>query len=86
MKDYINTDTYIFLVVFQTTTSKFICDGSKAVVKCLKENDKHNTLKYIKVFEPSKEKFTRASKERLTMLLMWDAESTEYLSKHYYFQ
>ncbi len=86
MTTYINTDGRIYLIAFRCTTTKFICNNSSALIKCLKENDRHRSLKYIKVFDATKEKFTRASQDTLKTLLIWDAESTEYLSNHYYFK
>ncbi|WNH10079.1 hypothetical protein [Thalassobellus suaedae] len=86
MIQYINTDGRIYLITFKCTTTKFICNNSSALIKCIKENDKHRSLKSIKVFDPVKEKFTRASKETLKMFLIWDAESTEFFTNHYYFK
>lgn len=86
MSDYINTSNRIYLIVFKDNTNKFLCKNSAEVVKCLKEQDKHKSLKNIKVFDADKEKFIRIKKENLKMFLVWDAESTEFLTNHYFFK
>lgn len=84
--NYINTDGRIYLITFKNNTTKYICNSGAQVIKCLKENDKHNALQSIKIFEASKNKFTRASKDTLKMFLIWDANSTEFFGSHYYFK
>lgn len=83
---YFRTDYTTFLLKFKNTTSKFICTTPLCVVKCLAENDFHNGLESIKVFNPSKDKFMRESKTSLFNKLVWCAETTEYFSKHYFFK
>lgn len=85
MIKYYNTGGRVFLITFKNNTVKFICNNGQAVMQCLKENDNHNALKSIKMFEADKDKFTRASKDILKSILIWDAETTEFFNKHYYF-
>ena len=84
MTTYFNTSNHIFLITFKNTTNKFICNSSESVLKCLKEQDRHKSIKNIKVLDASKERFIKASKNTLKMLLIWDAESTDFFNNHYY--
>lgn len=83
---YLNTSNRIYLVTFLTTTSKFICRDNKDLITVLKTHDKHQALKSIKVFNNDKDRFERVNKSTLKMFLIWDAESTVFFTKHYYFK
>ena len=82
----LNTDRVIFLVKFQfqITEGKFITDLF-GLVDVLKTNDK-NGVEYIKMFDPAKNKFKRASKQDILKFYTWYTEQHEYLTSHYYFK
>lgn len=85
-KTIINTDLHIFLVSFRykSTDNRFIVQ-EHGLIEVLKKYDL-NGIESIKIFEPSKGKFSMVSKKTIFNLFSFDTETIQYLKNHYFFK
>jgi|GEM_PF-6406676 len=83
---YFNCNQTTFLVefLFQYPNNIFICQKN-GLQEVLKNEDK-NGIKSIKIFDPTKNKFTVCSRKKILELMSYNTEFIEFSKTHYYFK
>jgi hypothetical protein len=79
--------TFYISLHYRTTNGKFIFQTAEEFKFILETYDNpQKGIEFIKVFEPSKNKFVNISKKDLLKFFNWETEFIEFSKNHYYFK